>query len=419
MTPVTFPCQARRTYPAAATVRAVLATRPFVPHRAAEGDAVSDAGSDAESEPEAEAGQVEAAPPPPPEPPGDETLAAMPESELAAMFSMPQYEHTQPLDSFTGSLPAVSQAASEAGGGGVAGHKRRRMAGGGASRGRGAGAAAAGFSFAELLGRVQCSEAELRRALADVQAMRLGDAFVAVPEPLAREVATAALRCIAAAGLSVDAVPVGAVAADLASSDGLCAELAAHALECTLGGTPAPPGAGGGGGEAALRLGFRAVARFVGVGVLQGAGAVLQLAAPAAARAMPVDAFLRAWASGMPVGTVRPSSAAAGPPGPEAAGDGDACAGQLDLALLAGEVLLLDGPGGGSAVLHLPATALSASPPQRFRQLFSLRAKWRLGDLEPFLAPLVTPGSALADLLLAHTRSSQQPDGSRLFSARV
>ena len=40
------------------------------------------------------------------------------------------------------------------------------------------------------------------------------------------------------------------------------------------------------------------------------------------------------------------------------------------------------------------------------------------GDLEPFVKPLVGPGKKQADLLLKHTRTTLQPDGSRIFSPR-
>ena len=347
-------------------------------------------------------------PPPRGLPVGEDTLAAMPESELAVLLDMPQYERTQALLDETAD-GVVSNANDVS-----ARNKRRRGDADPASderlRRR------AGFSFGELLERVQCSEAELRRALVETRALEApGSCFHAVPDALARDVATAALRSIAAGRMDISAVPMAAVVADLASADGHCAELTTHALQQTLGGR-ALPGDGGGTEEAAMHLrlclDFRSLARFVGMGVLQAAGAVLHIAAPAAARALPLAAFLRAWASAMPAETVLATGTA------PAASDADRCAGPLDLSLLSGEVLLQEGGSAGPGVLLLPAASLSAITATRFRQLFSLRAKWRLQDLEPFIAPVANPASPVADLLLTYTRSSQQPDGSRLFSAR-
>lgn len=349
-----------------------------------------------------------AEPPPRGLPVGEDTLAAMPESELAVLLDMPQYERTQALLEETAADGVASYSNDVS-----ARNKRRRGCADPASderlRGR------AGFSFGELLERVQCSEAELRRALVETRALETpGSRFHAVPDALARDVATAALRSIAAGRMDISAVPMEAVAADLASADGHCAELTAHALQQTLGGRTLPGGGSGRGTEEAavhlrLCLDFRSLARFVGMGVLQAAGAMLHIAAPAAARALPLAAFLRAWTSAMPAGTVLATGAA-----PAA----DRCAGPLDLSLLSGDVLLQEGGSAGPGVLFLPAASLSAITAMRFRQLFSLRAKWRLQDLEPFIAPVANPASPVADLLLTYTRSSQQPDGSRLFSAR-
>ena len=346
-----------------------------------------------------------------------QSLTDLPESELASLLGMSQYAHTQPLgpeasleSSWSQSLDADGKSAPLAG-------KRRR--------GRAGESDDAGFSFEELLERVQCSEVELRRALVEVRALRIVDSgkYCAVPEAQAREIATAVLRSIAACGIRVDAIPVATVIADL-EAEGHASALALHALMQTLGGVAAEDCAAEPRSDGTsplvpplLRLDFRAVARFIGIGVLEAAGAVLQLSAPlaSASRAIPLDSFFRAWASAMPVGTVLSVGAASTA---ASNGSGAVCTGLLDIGLLAGEVLLQDGVG-GPGVLFLPASSLSSVPAQRFRQLFSLRAKWRLADLEPFVQPLANPASSLADLLLAHTRSSQQPDGSRLFSARA
>ena len=91
---------------------------------------------------------------------GDQTLAMMPESQMAAMLGMSQYVHTQalsePLTSFESiEEKAVGPLGSNAGGG----QKRRRGGGATSLRRR------VGFSFTELLERAQCSEVELRRQL--------------------------------------------------------------------------------------------------------------------------------------------------------------------------------------------------------------------------------------------------------------
>jgi hypothetical protein len=333
----------------------------------------------------------------------------MAESELAAMMGMSQYAHTQPNE---------TEAAL---GGGVAGGRKRRRAAGGAEQG-----GAAGYTLAALLELCPCSEAELREALGRCNALRDGDRYFSVPPDLHRAVLAAVLRSAAAQGglWPLRSVPAAAVVADL-EPEGFSEVLVHHALRSLAaaaeGAAPAAiePGA--------LRLDtycldFARVARFVGSEVLLAAGAAVSLQSPAAAsgRAVPLAAFMSAWAAAMPVGTVvsHLSSTAEAPPG--AAGTAitpRACSGQLSLELLSGEVLLTEGAA-GAGVLLLPARELAAVPALRFKQLFALRARWRLPDLEPFIAPVATAGASQTDLLLAHTRTTLLPDGTRLFSAR-
>ncbi len=84
----------------------------------------------------------------------------------------------------------------------------------------------------------------------------------------------------------------------------------------------------------------------------------------------------------------------------------------------AGLVLVDTSPLGTPVLRHFPAFRLSHEPRERFKQLFAARALWLQADFAPFLAPLVGVDRKLDDMLVAHARSTLQPDGGRLFSVR-
>lgn len=84
----------------------------------------------------------------------------------------------------------------------------------------------------------------------------------------------------------------------------------------------------------------------------------------------------------------------------------------------AGMVLVDTTPTGTPVLRHFPASRLSQEPRERFKQLFAARARWQQADVTPFLAPLVGVDRKLDDMLVAHARSTLQPDGGRLFSVR-
>jgi hypothetical protein len=53
---------------------------------------------------------------------------------------------------------------------------------------------------------------------------------------------------------------------------------------------------------------------------------------------------------------------------------------------------------------YFPVSSLSPLSKTRFAQLFDARAKWRLGEIEPYVAGLCTPGQTIEQLLLKMTR---------------
>jgi hypothetical protein len=193
------------------------------------------------------------------------------------------------------------------------------------------------------------------------------------------------------------------------------------------------------------------------------AAALTVLAPPAVVAALlrhdavKVEAFLREWAAAMPaemLADTLPSSAAPASATGEARPAEDASNGSLSLDLLAGLVLGTApsaGPGGTGAsssasasaavgasvgfaasvapiLRYIPHDLLAHEPGPRFKQLFSVRPKWAMEELAPFIAPLAgskggggapaVPGKTMDELLLAFTRVTYLPGGGKLFSAR-
>jgi hypothetical protein len=141
----------------------------------------------------------------------------------------------------------------------------------------------------------------------------------------------------------------------------------------------------------------------------------------------------------------------------EGRADEAASCGSLSLNLLAGFVLATvpaAGPGGSGSgapssasasaavgasvgfaasvaptLRYFPRDLLASEPGPRFKQLFSVRPKWTMEELTPFIAPLAgskgskdgapaVPGKTMDELLLAFTRVTYLPGGGKLFSAR-
>ena len=197
------------------------------------------------------------------------------------------------------------------------------------------------------------------------------------------------------------------------------------------------------------------------------------------ARALPAAMVTGFCASGAEEGAedaAAPSRAAAAPV--EAAlssgggGDRPPHAGYLCLSLLAGHALLEAPPstaaGAPPTLRYFSHVDMEDEPPARFGQLFAARTRWTEGacmrgaalevaaarceeggpaahaslpepatvppphaaspaalacpspaaEITPFIAPLAGPSRKVADMLLAHARSTLNPDGTRFFSRR-
>jgi len=194
------------------------------------------------------------------------------------------------------------------------------------------------------------------------------------------------------------------------------------------------------------------------------AAALTVLAPPAVVAALlrhdavKVEPFLREWAAAMPaemLADTQPTAAAASAPGEGCAAE-DASSGSLSLDLLTGLTLTTApsaGPGGSGSgaassssasaavgasvgfaasvaptIRYFPQDLLAHDPGPRFKQLFSVRPKWTMEELAPFIAPLAgskggggapaVPGKTMDELLLAFTRVTYLPAGGKLFSAR-
>jgi hypothetical protein len=67
---------------------------------------------------------------------------------------------------------------------------------------------------------------------------------------------------------------------------------------------------------------------------------------------------------------------------------------------------------------YLLATGMSHNPKTRLAELFKAKPKWTFAQIKPYLQDLVTPDVNEEQLLVAFTRSSNGPNGTKLYSSR-
>lgn len=293
-----------------------------------------------------------------------------------------------------------------------------------------------GCSYRHLVETIQCSEAELLQGLRTLHALEYADGWwCLLTDEIVYRVLQDALTAARSHEWELEASPVASLCIEL--RDRYPREIILHVLDMVKTG-----------GEAIgddVCLSFSKVATIVGLRILQDlahdqvakastsststATALTPAQAALLGHALALskhenagiraDMLLPAWTAAMPPGSVveTPSAAAAA-----AAGGSDASAtkfaGSLDIDLLNGNIVCELNSAGAVVVRYLPSAELAADAATRFKQLFTIKTKWKLSELEPFIQPLVGFGKTRDDLLLQFTRSTVQPDGSRLFGAR-
>lgn len=115
-------------------------------------------------------------------------------------------------------------------------------------------------------------------------------------------------------------------------------------------------------------------------------------------------------------------SAAAGLP--EGENGGVWCRHPLSVeALKARALVLLETTSTGTPVIrYFPESRLSVEPKERFKALFAVRRQWTMGELSPFIQPLVAVDRKLDAMIVDYCRSTivgeGKGDAGRIFSAR-
>lgn len=69
-------------------------------------------------------------------------------------------------------------------------------------------------------------------------------------------------------------------------------------------------------------------------------------------------------------------------------------------------------------VNYLPARSMSHEPKLRLSELFNLKPKWTFAQIKPYLQDLLTHDTTEEKILVQYARSSNGPDGSKLYSSR-
>lgn len=280
-----------------------------------------------------------------------------------------------------------------------------------------------GFTSAQFLSDVRCSELELYDGLASLGALEISGRWRLLDAAYAKRVLIAALNLMVEYDWSPDALPLTDVAdllVDQFPSEVVMHVLRQHSIDTSA--TAGSPTTALSFAKVAKALAgdvWRALAKNAAISAATAAGgaAAAPDSATIAAQYVPAPAFIRAWSSAVPL-QMQTGVPGVAPATPLAAA-ATASRGVLSLELLRGEVLTETLPSGVPAVRYFPSAELSHDPGRRFAQLFAARAKWHLPDLEPFLTPLVGYGRTLDTMLLAHTRTTLLADNkTRIFSKR-
>ena len=252
-----------------------------------------------------------------------------------------------------------------------------------------------GYTTSELLGAVQCSPAELTRALENIGAFELpgpGGRWHVLDDSVKIQAFDLILSLVVEHDWPLDAVPEEECVRRVV-------DFPRHVVVQCL----RLHGEKGGPQQKTWHLDPRKVRRFKAVQILTGregeGGGRGNAKSPVGGEEQPLDEFMASWTASLPLNVA-----------PDAA----------DLAGLA----LQRTTAGKRTISYFPEHMLSDSPQERFKQLFLARAKWSLAELEPYVSALLTRmvGVSQADLLLKYTRSSAPFGGGgtgvRLYSAR-
>lgn len=69
-------------------------------------------------------------------------------------------------------------------------------------------------------------------------------------------------------------------------------------------------------------------------------------------------------------------------------------------------------------LIYLPSRLMSHNPKLRLTDLFRVKPKWTLAQIKPYLQDFLALGATEEKILVEHARSSNGPDGSKLYSTR-
>lgn len=90
----------------------------------------------------------------------------------------------------------------------------------------------------------------------------------------------------------------------------------------------------------------------------------------------------------------------------------------IDMSDLEGLAILEEIGKADFRVRYLPSRSMSHSPKIRLGELFKIKPKWTFAQIKPYLQDLITHDTNEEKILVQHTRSSNGPDGSKLYSTR-
>lgn len=71
-----------------------------------------------------------------------------------------------------------------------------------------------------------------------------------------------------------------------------------------------------------------------------------------------------------------------------------------------------------ATVMYFPASDLPLDPASRFSELFSVKPRWRMDEIAPFLQDLAVDSKKRDALTLKFTRKFKDDDGQTCYTAR-
>lgn len=232
------------------------------------------------------------------------------------------------------------------------------------------------LSLNELLDSIQCSNGELHSALNNIDAFVINGIWRVLEFQYQFRVLSIFLNWLDENGWEIDEIEYTKTARTL--DELIPIPVLNHLFQIyTCPSDKLPINSG----ERLHKLDNDKVCRFLGEVLLRTAGRI------------GLDDFTKAWQDSVPDGL------------------------QTDRSQLRG-LGFIDDLSNPTSIVYFPETELPEDPVDRLDQIFNVKEKWTLEQIEPFITPIATPEFDTGNLLVKYTRISETHNGVEVYSSR-